>query len=485
MSTDLEKYLLEAQGKNKEELSSQNPYREIGFDKDKKRLGWIRVIPFQKIKESLEEISVLIGDKENFVFVGMGGSINGIKTLFSLFKECSFYTLDSLDPTAIKEMLNKIKGLDKTLIVPISKSGTTQETQLLAHTLKELFSASAKDERTADGKQNWQKHFLWLSDSAAFDKLDHLGWQGVAKFPIQFDAETDIGGRFSCPHTVIFFLPLFLLLGKDFKKLERIYDAYISLQKNIRAQAYRFADKYKDSRYAYFLPSIRQGFSERLSSWIVQLFQESLGSKKENLAVKTICSSKREDDSFLPLSLKLKINNPVVSLMAEMYFFQIFIAFYSAFKKVNFVDQDFVEKYKEEMRKLEGEKSNNLSAISLERIANEAKKKNSPSRQFIEVVLYFYPNADILKKVKNIFNKTFKDKRISVFVGSDWNHHSYQAAFADKDTFYVFITLSAYNTKLPFISAATLKKNVETLRLISKATYLTLKNKSVLYSFSV
>ncbi|MDP2923519.1 MAG: hypothetical protein Q8O30_07385 [Candidatus Omnitrophota bacterium] len=471
-NSKLEQYLLGAVGKSKKDLPLDNPYREVGFDKEKKRLGWVEIAPYAEIKKALNTALPILEGKENFIFVGMGGSINGIKTLFSLFKKHSLHTLDSLDPLAVKEILGKIKDIDKTLVISISKSATTQETQLLSHTLKELFT------------KNWQQHFLWLSDPAAFDKLDSLGWKGIARLPIQFNRESDIGGRFSSPNTNIFFLPLFILLNKNFKALENVYTSYVSSQEAIRRQAYSFVEKYKDTERAYFSPTVTGRFSERLSSWVVQLFQESLGSKSQNLTVKTICSAKKQNNLFLPLELKLEISDPVASLMSQMYFFQIFIAFYSALKRINFVDQEFVEKYKEEMRKLAQDKSNDICSWPLRQIIEEAKKKVTATHKFIEVVLYFHADRKNIDKVYKIFHENFKEKIIFVFVGSDWNHHSYQAAFGDKNTFYVLLLSRSYITDLASIPATTLKKNVETLKLIGKATYLTLKNKSILFTLS-
>lgn len=470
MFDKLDNYLLQAQGRNKEELSSDNPYREIGFDKEKNRLGWLRVLPFSVIKESLSKLSGILEGKESFIFVGMGGSINGIKTLFSLFKSHSLYTLDSLDPLALKEILGKIKNIEKTLVVSISKSGTTQETQLLSRTLKELFGSK------------WREHFLWLVDQPAFGKLNSLGWEGALTLPIQFDGLTDIGGRFSSPHTVIFFLPLFLFLKKDFDKLKIIYEGYINLQKDIRNKAFILADKYQHSKCAYFLPTAKGGLNERLSSWIVQLFQESLGSKDDSLPVKTTCFLKNKKDLFIPLELKLRIANPVVSLMAEMYFFQVFIAFYAAFKKINFVDQEYVEKYKEEMRRLEGEKTSAIPAADLKKLIETVKGRILSEHKFIEVVLYFHPDKKVIAKIAKLFGDIFRGKLVFVFVGSDWNHHSYQASFADKSTFYVFLLADSYETKISHLSVDTLKRNIDTLKIISKATHLTLKEKSVLFS---
>lgn len=254
------------------------------------------------------------------------------------------------------------------------------------------------------------------------------------------------------------------------------------MQKDIRKQAAELADKYCRSKYAYFFPKIKEGFSERFSSWVVQLFQESLGSKEDGLPVKTTCSSENKNDLFQPVELKLEISDPVVSLIAEMYFFQTFIAFYSALKKINFVDQDYVEKYKDQMRCLEGKDSNSISTLDLGQVIKAVKENIALNHKFIEVVLYFYPDKKLTAKVNKIFCENFKERSIFVFVGSDWNHHSYQAAFGDKNTFYVFLQADSYETKfLPFLEK-TLNGNVDTLKTISKATYLTLKNKSVLFS---
>jgi len=339
MTNRLEQYILDAQGKEKAQVSSNNPYGKIGFDNGKNRLGWLRVTPFALIKNSLSKISPLLEGKENFIFIGMGGSINGIKTLFSLFRGHKLFALDSLDPAAVKAILKKIKNINKTLVISISKSGTTQETQLLSLAMREVLGES------------WHKHFLWLADPAAHEKLNSLGWAPAQKMPIQFDGESDVGGRFSCPHTLIFFLPLFLLLKQDFDRLKEVYDVYVSSLETARHEAYLFAEKYKDREPPYFFPRVKGNLGTSFSSWIVQLFQESLGSKKENFSVKTTGLLKKKNSLFLPVELTVKIDNPVASLMSQMYFFQVFIAFYSAFKDINLLTRSLLRNTKTQCAK--------------------------------------------------------------------------------------------------------------------------------------
>jgi hypothetical protein len=477
MENKLEKYLIEACGKNKEEIPVENPYRIVGFDGESKRLGWMRLIPFFKIEQRLREALEIIKNKDHFIFIGIGGSGNGIKALLSLFDKQNCYTLDSLDPLAVEEIVNKIKThpqrLAKTLVVPISKSGTTKETQLLAQTLREVFSKEEIE---------WEPHFLWLADRSAFVKLDSLGWAGITKLPIQFDDEADIGGRFSCPHTMIFYLPLLVLLDRDLKKIEEIYLSFNFYLATIRQRADEFFQKYKDEDNAFFAPVIEGGVGEVFFSWIVQLFQESLGSKRDDLSVKTLPS----DDKFLPLKLGIEIDNPVVHLMCQMYFFQVFTAFFAAAKSVNFVNQDFVEKYKAQLRKLESEgKKEEAESMDLNTLIDRVRQKLRPQHRFIEIVLFLHPKKEIIDKIKNSFRQAFSDKDVLVFIGSDWNHHSYQAAFGDKNTFFVCVLAADYKDELPYVSKETLAKNVEILKLISRATYLTIEDKSFLCSLQI
>ncbi|MFH1505088.1 MAG: hypothetical protein ABIH08_06870 [Candidatus Omnitrophota bacterium] len=489
MLKNLEKYLLEAAGKNKDEIRPENPYREIGFDGISQRLGWVKTVSFSRIKESLANLSAILEGKQNFIFVGMGGSINGIKPLFTIFNEipaklqqakqknCFFYALDNLDPDALEVVLKGIDDLNKTLVISISKSGTTKETQLLSSALKEAFINRL-------GQGSWQEHFLWLSDPCSFEKLDSLGWTETMKVPIQFDSKADIGGRFSSPHTLIFFLPLFLLLNKNSAKLEEIYNYFVLIQKDVERKAYAACEKYANKTNAYFSPLIPEELGESFSSWIVQLFQESLGSKDDSLAVKTI-TNRKNNKELSSLRLDLEINDPAAALMAQMYFFQIFVAYYAAMKEVNFVTQNFVEKYKNQVRELENSpvKAKMPKIVDLTEAINEVKKNINPKQHFIEVVLYFYPQPEIIDRIKKEFSREF-EQEILVFVGSDWNHQSYQAAFADKNTFYVLFVACEYKHSVAGLPASILLENSNTLKTIAKATYLTLKDKSLFLSFS-
>ncbi|MFO8052821.1 MAG: hypothetical protein R6U54_02525 [Candidatus Omnitrophota bacterium] len=473
---NLKKYLLEAAGKTKDEIPVENPYREIGFDGDNPRLGWVKPVSFAKIKTLFESILSLVSQKENFIFIGMGGSINGIKPLLSLFGQANFFTLDNLDPEATNNILSCLNNPEKTLVVAISKSGTTPETQLLSQTVKSYFADNL-------GLDKWQENFLWLTDPESFEKLDKLGWAGVKKIPIQPDSHSDIGGRFSSPLTHIFLLPLFLLLNKNFDKLEQFYSQFLSNQDRVRESAYKTVLSL-GKRYEFnFSPTIESGWAESFIPWIAQLFQESLGSKGSDKSVKTIVNF--SGPGFIKLKADFGFSESVLSIMLQMYFYQLFIAYLSGKWNINFVNQEFVEKYKKKMRALE-EKNSNLTDIpegDTSDLIEEISKKIKSKDRFIELVFYFVPDRGITSFIQREIEKRFDQKIILNFVGSDWNHQCYQAAFGDKNTFYVLICLSSYDDT-NFVSKAKIDKNVKTLRRIALATYQTLLDKSILYNFN-
>jgi len=168
--------------------------------------------------------------------------------------------------------------------------------------------------------------------------------------------------------------------------------------------------------------------------------------------------------------------------MSQMYFFQCFIAYFCAERGINFVNQGYVEKYKNQMRQLEGkkEKEEELAVFDLDSLVEKIKENIRFEHKFIEVVLYFFPDEKLISRIKNKIEKNISGKITLVFVGSDWNHQSYQAAFADKETFYVLLLPEFFEIKLLQASEESVLRNVAALKLIARATYLTISEKSLL-----
>ncbi len=464
-------HLWEAAGKDKDEVNAGNIFRGIGFDADASRLGWVNIPSWDRVKEVLNECLEAIDGKNEFIFVGMGGSINGVKTIATLNKKAHIYCLDSLDPAALGNILIKIKSLEKTMVISISKSGTTKETQLISQTLRRIFGKKARG------------HFLWLTDVNSYNKLDASGWSRFNRIPIQIDKRNDIGGRFSSPHTLIFLLPLFIILNKNFKRMKAIYSEYSGLKEKLAQSALLKAREIRKGKNAYFSIALKELFSDGFRTWITQLFQESIGSKKDGLSVKTLVTKGYSRQSvFRPVSLKFESDNIFVKIMSEMYYLQNFIAFYAYYKKINFVNQPCVEEYKTTMRGIDYKTIETPDTVSPITLAKKIKGKIKPNHRFIEVIFYFYPLGNLTLKIESILKKNFPRRLPLVFVGSDWNHHSYQAASCSKDTLYVLVTKTQYISLSPIVNKTQLKLNTDTLRVISYATYLTIKDKALLLS---
>lgn len=471
---NIDKFLLAAASElTKEKIDSGNPYRDIGFDAGQPRLGWVMPQDTGEIKKFFELISPVLKDKEVFIFIGMGGSVNGIKPLLEFFKKKDMFTLDSLDPKALDLILSKIKNPEKTLVVAISKSGTTKETQLLAKTLKDYLVGL--------NLSAWENNFLWLTDPNSFLKLDQLGWTQVAKAAIQPNLGADIGGRFSSPSTNVFLLPLYLILDRKIEDLISLYSSFAANLTEIRKKALTAAFETKINENFYFSPIFSQKWAQSFTSWVVQLFQESLGGKSAKVAVKTVPNL--DDLRFRKLDPDFSYDCGVLLLMSYMYYFQIFVAYLAALLKINFVDQKFVEMYKKQMQALE--KKSLLTSDFLEGdidfLVQEVSKKIKQKQIFIEVITYFHSDLEVISKLKQRLSQAFKEKIILFFAGSDWNHQSYQAAFDDKNTFYLLLCLSNYSGSKHIPLARTLE-NTETLKRIALATYQTISDKSILFN---
>ncbi|OPX28788.1 MAG: hypothetical protein B1H08_05250 [Candidatus Omnitrophica bacterium 4484_171] len=461
--------LLEAATKGRKQINTKNIFRNIGFDGDNPRLGWVNIPSWEAIKKALTGCLDIIGDRDRFVFIGMGGSINGIKTIAEFNPKSGIYCLDSLDPRALRNLRYHIKEQKKVMVIPISKSGTTKETQLLAGVFKGLWGKKSVD------------NFLWLTDPSSSAKLDREGWSRFHRLYIQVDKKSDIGGRFSSPHTLIFLLPLFIALRRRFGRLKAVYDEYCGLREKIAESALLTARKYERVNKAYFSIILKGLLSEGFRTWITQLFQESLGSKKKGLAVKTLVAAKHNKHNiFRPVSLGLKIEDPFVRIMSEMYYLQNFVALYAYHKKINFVNQPCVEEYKATMRSITFKDLKKMEVLDLTEVVDEARKRIKPNHKFIEIILYLYPAKSMISKVESVFKKHFRGRHIFVFVGSDWNHHSYQAAYGSKDTFFILLTRDKYAGAHFYANYEGISNNINTLKLISYATYLTIKKKSFL-----
>jgi len=452
---------------------SNNIFLTIGHDDKNSRLGWVIPPDFKAVEKFFQNFSLLAKNKKEFVFIGMGGSINGIKVLAQFTKTKNIHTFDSLDPYSLNKIISNIKNKKNLLVVPITKSGTTLETHRLANCLKNLY------------KNEWHEHFLWLADPSSFEKIYSRDWEKVHTLPIQVNHGNDIGGRFTCPHTAIFLIPLFIIWGGKINKIKALWGKYIKTRKESMEKACKLASSLKDLKRGYFSILVRKKFKEPFNTWITQLFQESLGSKNTNFKVKTkiISDKKQSPDYFTLIEVPNFGKDPILYIMSAMVFLQFFVALFAYYKKINFVNQPYVEEYKKQMKELEKTKMPEPCQISLNALLEQINARLNTNIKFIELVFYFDLDMEKQKKVYHILKEKFYDKEIFISIGSDWNHHSYQSAFLDDSTLFIILVAKSYR-KSDIIPKNFQDGNTAVLESIAYATFVTLKEKAILYKIS-
>ncbi len=432
-------------GLSLEEAKKKDPYlAEIAFDtteKEPNRLGW--TMPnLQWLFDQPETVNNVIRDaaqiREKYryvIFCGMGGSglsIQVVKTIFDE-RETRIYSLRTTDPEVIEDILDEIAGkeggsiekaLANTLIIPISKSGTTQET--VSH--KEYFEKLLK----RYGIDNKQHTWVVTDKGSPFDSGDFVQRE------IQLNGKGDIGGRFAAPTTNIFLLPLAIVAPEQvWPVLEKAKAMNMSLEEagedvflDFGSFIFHNAANLGKNKLTIFTPNALRG----LSLWFEQLLEESSGKKGkgvslfygENLEAQDLKPVKDNDRIFLRVNIKgekpkqgfwdylISKGYPVFEITVEgivdiggiMLGLQRSVAALAYLWNINFVNQPSVKGYKEQQRIAEAEIK--AGKLQMPDAVNSA--------AFSNLTLYYDPlvkagiltRQDIEKEVKN-FGSDIKD----------------------------------------------------------------------------
>ncbi len=281
-------------GKTKAEADAMtnNKFAKLGFEGEHNRLGWglthLNEILQPENRAMLEQVKrdaqMIRSQFKYVIFSGMGGSGLSVETVKSTFGEPDGLTLFSLrttDPAVIDEMLNKIAqkeggdlraALEKTFIVVISKSGTTQETRSHKEYFEELTSQMAIAPK--------EDHFMLVTDLNQGSPMETEARQkGYLLRSIQLNQKADIGGRFTSPTTNVFLLPLALvtpnLVEPILERARAMNDvpADQDVFTRLGLYLYQLATKYGRDKVTFLVPAELRD----LPMWSEQLFEESLG----------------------------------------------------------------------------------------------------------------------------------------------------------------------------------------------------------------
>ncbi|MBM5782045.1 MAG: hypothetical protein FJ368_01330 [Pelagibacterales bacterium] len=258
--------------KNRPNKSSLEKYRKDikeSYDKlrseiKNKKLASIDIVFNQDDLKEFAKFAKKISTFKKVMVLGVGGSSLGAKTLAALKDQNKVEFLESIDPTTIKNSLDKI-DLEKTFFLVISKSGETIETICQTLIIIEKFKKIKS--------KNFHKQFLFVTQS--FDN-------SIAKIAQEIGSEianhpNQIGGRYSC-FSIVGLLPA-LLCGIDIKKVrigaQKVLDDFINDQeiKNSCALQLCLYDKgFNNNVIMPYIDSLKN-----FTDWYRQLWAESLG----------------------------------------------------------------------------------------------------------------------------------------------------------------------------------------------------------------
>lgn len=233
------------------------------------------------------------GQFDDVIVLGIGGSALGAKALFHGLchpqwnvsasvrnSQPRLHVVDNVDSDVLHGLLETV-DLHRTLIVAISKSGTTIEP------MSALLLVMQAWEHAGIAQADWSKYLVMVTDPVKGLFRPFAQQHGITCF----DVPDDVGGRFSV-FSAVGLLPA-ALVGIDIHALQRglqaIYPSLTNpnISENPAAQAAVIQATYLQHGKPM---SVIMPYSSRLAlvaDWVVQLWAESLG-KAVNLADETV-----------------------------------------------------------------------------------------------------------------------------------------------------------------------------------------------------
>ncbi len=338
------RHLREAARKRKGAVPVGNLFREIGFEGMTSLLGWICPPAWQDIKATLETALQMnaLSSKRHLIFVGTGGwvfLVDVLKEIIRASQDITLYTLQSLDPQALADLFSRVKDLSVAVCLGISKSGRTLEAVMLMNALRERFDSAGLDYRA---------HFAWLTDTyksvhnctsgeATIRASKEHDWKNVDVVPLTIRNHSDINALFGAPHSLVMFLTLVLLLGKETKAMWHIYQQYLVLRDGvvncILPKAYSVASNHIE----HIQLNLDESVAPAMVNLVTQLIEQWLGSKQDGFNPRVRVASCGQLAGFELVALPMPTETPaVVKVMLTMNGLAVFVAMVAYHRRITF-----------------------------------------------------------------------------------------------------------------------------------------------------
>jgi len=489
------RHLYEAASKPRDAISIANHFREIGFEGDSSLLGWVYPPAWQEIEAMIQTALKMesLSSKRHFIWVGTGPwvfLVNALKEIEPASQKVTFHTLSSLDPQALTDLFTDIDDLSTAVCLGMTQSGTTIETMMLMNALRECFDRAGFD---------YKEHFLWITELYK-DKSNHKSgertirevrnndWKEVDMVPLTIGNQSGINALFCAPHSTPMFLALVLLLDKDQKKLQRMYQQYLASKDRIDHSILQKAFAVASNHIEHVQLGLDEEIAFSLVKLVTQLVEQGLGSKQVGFNPRVHVASTREvagpDAITIPLRMQ---NSPAVKVMLTMNAMSIFIATVAYHRGIKFVTHPKVDMYKhkamEQVARIETEqKTSNRESIRTDILTY---LKNNPQMRFMEVLYYGKAGPSYEEVVKDLLKSDLASLAETISInfsqGEEWNHSRYQAAVQRHDALYVILVSQDYCSQVEGIPEGIIHSNIRMLQAIAHATHETLIPESLCF----
>src|SRR5579872_5858029 len=207
--------------------------------------------------------------------------------------------------------------------------------------------------------------------------------------------------------------------------------------------------------------------------WVMQLIEQALGSKREGFHPKVVIGPAHARLGVPPISFDIPEHlPPVVKQMLVMHILEVLVALLADQKYIQFVTHDAVGVYKRETKRLLQSAILEPTSVTTEELLAGASKqlRLRTKTQFIEIILYQHLPEERRAFLHEQFTAAFPLAITTTFVGSDWNHHSFQSAFGRDDTLYLIVAPTDDGPQIEGVATSTVAENARVLKAIACAT---------------
>ncbi|KAK3984004.1 hypothetical protein QBC44DRAFT_28960 [Cladorrhinum sp. PSN332] len=362
------------------------------------------------------------------------------------------------------------------------------------------------------GYPTYRQHFVWLTDTgskppsgndksassgeAAIQSSGAHDWQHVRCVPLTVGNRSGISALFCAPHSMVTFLPLIMLLRKDWQAMRHLYQQYLAgrdqvIGGSILREAYSIACR----GIEHIRLDVDESIAQAVTKLVTQLVEQTLGSKQAgfNPRVRVAPIGKSAaagvtNPEQAVVALQMPAETPaVVKAMLTMDAVCVLVSLVAYYRRIGFVTHPKVDLYKRRAAELILAADDGDFLYPDAATCNEAVNaylKRDPRTRFVEILCYGQSASTGCHEVKArmvaCLSQATPDVSVEMHRGEEWNHSRYQAAVQREDTLYVVLVPRNYLGQVEGISEGTIRGNTRLFQAIARATYETLLPRALL-----